>query len=104
MTALSFDRNGNSRLAQLRALIVVLDADDVVLAEVAAGLALDQFQHNLAGIFQPVDGADRNIDRFVLVQALDQFVDRYARSTPYHDPVLGPMMMFLQREPAPGLH
>ena len=33
------------------ALVVILDADDVVLAEIAAGLHLDQFQQNLAGVF-----------------------------------------------------
>ena len=48
--------------------IVILDTDDIVLAEIAAGLDLDQLQQNLAGILQPVDGADRDIDRFVLVQ------------------------------------
>jgi hypothetical protein len=53
-----------------RPLIIVLDADDVVLAEIAAGLDLDQLQYDLAGIFQPVDGADRDVDRFVLVHDL----------------------------------
>src|ERR1700710_101376 len=84
---------------RLRALIVILDTDDVVLAEIAPGLNLDQFQQNLAGIFQPVDGADRDIDRFVLVYDLDRLVDRHPRGAPHHDPVLGAMVMFLQREP-----
>ena len=34
------------------ALVIVLDADDVVLAEIAAGLHLDQFEQDLAGILQ----------------------------------------------------
>jgi hypothetical protein len=34
--------------------VIILDADDIVLAEIAAGLDLDQLQQNLAGIFQPV--------------------------------------------------
>jgi hypothetical protein len=42
----------------------------IVLAEIAPGLDLDQLQQNLAGIFQPMDGADRDIDRFVLVHDL----------------------------------
>jgi hypothetical protein len=56
--------------------IIILDTDDVVLAEITAGLNLDQFQQNLAGIFQPVDRADRDIDRLVLVHGLDEFIDR----------------------------
>jgi hypothetical protein len=59
--------------------IIILDTDDVVLAKIAAGLHLDQFQQNLAGIFQPVDRADRNIDRLVLVHGLDELIDRDAR-------------------------
>ena len=62
--------------------IIILDADDVVLAEIAAGLHLDQLQQDLAGIFQPVDGADRDVDRFVLVHGLDQFVRRVTRAVP----------------------
>jgi hypothetical protein len=58
--------------SQSGALVVILDADDIVLAEIAAGLNLDQFQQYLARIFQPVDGADRDIDRFVLVHGLSQ--------------------------------
>jgi hypothetical protein len=33
------------------ALVDVLNADDVVLAEIAASLDLDQFERNLAGVF-----------------------------------------------------
>ena len=60
-----------------RALVIVLDTDDVVLAEVTSGLNLDQFQEDLAGIFQPVDGSDRDVDRFVLMHDLDEFGDRH---------------------------
>ena len=35
-------------------MIIVLDPHDVVLAEIAAGLHLDQFQIDLAGIFEPM--------------------------------------------------
>ena len=34
--------------------VVVLAADDVVLGEIDAGLHLDQFELDLAGIFEPV--------------------------------------------------
>ena len=53
-----------------RTLVIVLDTDDVVLTEVAAGLDLDQFEQDLAGIFQPVNRADRNVDRFIFVHDL----------------------------------
>ena len=43
--------------------VIVLDADDVVLAEIAAGLHLDQLEHDLARIFQPVHRAHRDVDR-----------------------------------------
>ena len=48
-------------------------------------------------------GADRNIDRFVLVHELDKVVDRHPRRAAHHDPVLGTMVMSLQREPAARL-
>src|SRR5258707_12011584 len=44
-----------------RSLVIILDADDVVLAKVAAGLDLDQFELDLAGVFQPVHRADRDV-------------------------------------------
>ena len=56
--------------------VIILDADDVVLAEITAGLHLDQFQQILTGTFQPVDRADQDIDRLILVHGLDKFIDR----------------------------
>ena len=47
----------------LRSVIVILDADDIVLAEIAAGLHLDQLEVDLAGIFKAVLRAARHIDR-----------------------------------------
>src|SRR5258708_35749166 len=88
----------------LTALIVIFDPDDIVLAQITSGLNLDQFQRNLAGIFHPMGRSDWDIDRFVLVHDLDEFIDGHARRATHHDPVLGPMMMFLQREPAAWLH
>src|SRR6267142_6398708 len=86
------------------ALVIVLDANDIVLAEIAAGLDFDQLQRNLARIFHPVSRADRNIDRFVLMYGLDEFIDGHARRATHHDPVLGAMVMLLQREPPARLH
>ena len=44
-------------------MIVVLDAHDVVFAEIAAGLYLDQFKVDLARIFEAMPGTARNVDR-----------------------------------------
>ena len=52
-------------------LVDVVDADDVVLAEIAAGLHLDQFQRDLAPVGEPVNRADRDVDRLVLVHGFD---------------------------------
>ncbi len=81
-------------------MIVVLDAFDIVLAEIAPGLHLDQFKIDLAGILQAVPGAARHIDRFVFVQHLHLVADRHPRRAANDDPMLGPVMVQLQRQPA----
>src|SRR3977135_176563 len=45
------------------ATIDVVQADDVVLAEIAAGLHLDQFERDPARIGEPMDRAARAVDR-----------------------------------------
>src|SRR5689334_22797964 len=97
-------RWNRAEISRSRALIIVLDTDDIVLAEIAPGLHLDQFEHDLAGIFKPMGGADRDIDRFILVHVLDQLIDGHPRGTSHHNPVLGTMMMLLQRQPPARLH
>ena len=47
-------------------LIAVLEADDIVLAEIAARLNLDQEERRLAGVLQPVFGADGDVRGLVL--------------------------------------
>ena len=44
---------------------IVLETDDVVLAEIAAGLDLDEFELDPARIGEPVNTADRDIGRLV---------------------------------------
>src|SRR4051794_32055534 len=78
--------------------IVILKPHDIVLAEIASGLHLDQLQHDLAWIFEPVDCADRNIDRLVLVHRLNKVIDGYPCHAPHDDPVLGAVKMLLQGE------
>ena len=49
----------------------VFVADDVVLAQIAAGLHLDQHHRHLAGVLHPVHRAQRDIDRLVFADQLD---------------------------------
>jgi len=84
----------------LRTLIVIFDADDVVLAEITPGLDLDQFELDLAGILQSVDRADRDIDRFVLVHGFDIRSDGDLGGAAHHHPVLCAMVVLLQRQHA----
>ena len=78
-------------------MIVVLDALDIVLAEIAASLHLDKFEIDLAWIFQTVPGAARYVDRFVLVQHPHAVADGHPRRAAHDHPMLGTMMMQLQR-------
>src|SRR5277367_5226867 len=81
-------------------MIVVLDAHDVVLAQIAAGLNLDQLELDFSRIFKAMLGTDRNLDRLVLVDDFNLVADRHPRRAADHDPMLGAMMMGLQRQPA----
>ena len=51
------------------AAVTVLEADDVVFAEIAAGLHFDQLQRLAADILQPVLGAQRDEGRFIFAAA-----------------------------------
>ena len=42
--------------------VAIGHANDVVLAEIRSRLHLDELQRQLAGIFEPVLGADRNVN------------------------------------------
>lgn len=63
---------------------------------------LDQLQHDLVRIFQPVDGTDRNVDRFTLVNRLDEIIDRDPCSIAHNNPVLRAIKILLSGcNPAP---
>jgi hypothetical protein len=55
---------GIVHLRETRPAVVILDADDVVIA---AGLNLDQFQRNLAGVLQP--GLCRSVHKLIHFRA-----------------------------------
>src|SRR5277367_3423903 len=95
---------GTSIASLLDAIVDVLDADDVVLAEVRAGLDLDQLQVDLARIGEPVDHPDRQEDRLVLVDDLLLLAARHLGGASDDDPMLGAMEMPLQRKLLSGRH
>src|SRR3569833_4763045 len=76
----------------------VLNADDVVLAEVSAGLHLDEVERNFPRFFQPVHAAERNEDRFVFSQQDFLIVARYDGRAVNDDPMLRTMIVFLLRK------
>src|SRR5690606_15246543 len=78
------------------AAVGVLETDDVVLAQVAAGLDLDQLQRQLAGIAQAVGDAQRDVGALVLGQQ-DHLVPAgdLGRAADHH-PVLGAVVVHLQ--------
>jgi hypothetical protein len=61
--------------------VIILETDDIVLAEIAAGLDLDQFQQDLARVLQAMYGADGDIYGLVLVHGVDIVVEGEARRT-----------------------
>ena len=82
----------------LAALVAVLEAHDVVLAEVAARLHLDELERQLARVLQPVLRPDRDVRRFVLRQEELVLAARDPRRAGDHDPVLGAVVVHLQRK------
>ena len=46
-----------NQLIDMITAVVILEADDVILAQIGAGLHLDHLEGHYAGILQPVDRA-----------------------------------------------
>src|SRR5262245_49098786 len=66
----------------------IVEAHDVVLAEIAADLHLDQLERDLARIGEPMNAPDRDIDRFVFVHAAHVIAERDLGRSLDHDPML----------------
>src|SRR5262249_49367960 len=82
----------------------VVEAHDIVLAEIAADLHLDQFERDLAGIGEPMNAADRDIDRLVLVHAAHVVAESDLGRSCDHHPMFRPVEVLLQRELAAWLN
>ena len=83
--------------------VSVVEAFDVVFTEVAAGLDLYQFQRYLPGVFKPVHGPERDIGGFVFSDGYHFVAFGDAGCSPDYYPVLGAVMVSLQRETCPGI-
>src|SRR5215472_5663018 len=82
-------RSGGSALCRSfgrTATIDVVETNDVVLAEIAAGLHLDQLERDFSQIGQTMDRTDGDVGRLVLVHDLFDLADRHFRSAAHHDP------------------
>src|SRR4051812_25439303 len=78
------------------AAIGVLEADDVVLAEVGAGLHLDDLERQLARVREAVRLAERDVGALVLGQDRLAIAAGDFRGALDDDPVLGAVMVHLQ--------
>src|SRR4051794_4332031 len=67
----------------------VFDANDVVIAKMAAALHFDHLKLALAWILQTVNHPGREMDRFVLVNGLHLAADRHGGGAAHHNPVPG---------------
>src|ERR1700719_2357182 len=86
-------RSCNGQGPGLASAVAVLQPDYIVLAEIAPGLHLDQVQRDLAWIFEPMRGADRDVGRLVLGQHHLLVAAADLRRALDDDPMLGPMMV-----------
>src|SRR5579883_2676798 len=87
----------------LAAAVAVFEAYDIVLAEIAARLDLDQVHRDLAGVFEPMQGSKRNIGRLVFGQHHLLVAATDLGGALDDDPMLGAVMVHLQRQLAAGL-
>src|SRR3569833_3314642 len=81
-----------------RKAIRILEADDVVLAEVGAGLHLDDLERQLARIREAVRLAERDVGALVLGQDHLAVAAGDLRGALHDDPVLGAMVVHLQAQ------
>lgn len=76
--------------------VFIIEPNNVIFAQVAAGLDFNQFKRDFAWVSQPVNAADRNVGRFVFMDDATFSSDCHFRSPPHHDPMLRAMEMLLQ--------
>src|SRR3954453_16270965 len=80
------------------AAVAVLEADDVVLVQLVADLHLDQDEHLVARVLDPVAGTQRQVDRLGAADLQHLVAAGHPPPAADHDPVLGAVVVELERE------
>src|SRR5262245_60094755 len=78
--------------------VEVLEADNVVLPEVGAGLHLDEVQRHLARVLEAVLLADRDVRRLVLGDEVHVRAARHSCCARHDNPMLGAVVVHLEAE------
>ncbi|RMO06447.1 hypothetical protein ALQ47_05268 [Pseudomonas cichorii] len=88
----------HARFQRTGATVDIFVTLDVVFTQVAARLDFDDFQRDLARVFQAVYRSDRDVGRLVFSQQEHVLVAGNLSRAGYHDPVLGAVVVHLQGE------
>src|SRR5438876_8710102 len=83
--------------------VAILEAHDIILAEIGARLHFDDLERHGTGVLDAVLHAHRDIGRLVLLEEKDFVSAGHARGAGDDHPVLGPVMMQLQGERGAGV-
>ena len=84
--------------------VAIIKADDIVLAEVAPRLDLDDLQRFGADVFHAVLGAERDVGRLVGLKVKHLITTGDAGAPGNHDPMLRTVVVQLQRDRGTRLH
>src|SRR5690349_10742119 len=84
--------------------ITIFEAHDVILTQVGARLHFNDVQRNLARVFDAVLGAQGNVGGLIFLQQESLLPSRNPRCARHHYPMLGTVMMELQRHARTRLH
>ena len=79
-------------------MVDVVGAENIIFAEIAADLHLDQLERHLAGIFEAVPLRCNDIDALVLAHELVRVADGDFRRAVHDDPMLRAVVMHLHGE------
>ena len=74
-------------LLPLRAAVIILEADNVILSEIAAALDLDQLEGDLSRVCQSVLFASWDVGRFILIEQELPFPHGHLSCAANHDPM-----------------
>ncbi len=79
-----------------RALVVIDEPNDVVFAEIGAGLNLDEMEWEFAGVLESMRCAERYVSGLIFREQDLLLIARHPRGARDDDPVLCSMMVHLQ--------